>query len=260
MAKHRESLPEDLKELITLCRQGKLFAVQDWVKSGMRYQPPSGNFITSPFRTAIDLGFHSLVEVFLRAGIEQNERDIALTRAVEHSRLDLVELLASYGADIRQVCRETVIRKQDSEILQWFIARGMDLEEGDLIVRAFRRENRVFLRVFRDIRDKLPSAPRQAAMALRLHTQEGSIRMVSLLIWAGADPRLSVPDPKYPDLGESLGTALEDAICYGQSKIVEKFRIDRSRDENLMDRSPCPFPIKIRPDAPRIQLLSYGGL
>ena len=34
MAKHRDPLPDDLKELIALCRDGKLFAVQDWIASG----------------------------------------------------------------------------------------------------------------------------------------------------------------------------------------------------------------------------------
>jgi hypothetical protein len=64
----RETLPDDLKELVALCRAGKLFAVQEWIKQGRRYQLPPGTFTTSPLRVAIDRGFHSLVQVLLEAG------------------------------------------------------------------------------------------------------------------------------------------------------------------------------------------------
>ena len=47
------------------------------------------------------------------------------------------------------------------------------------------------------LRDTLPSARLQATMALRLHAREGNLKWVSLLMWAGADPHLSVPDLEY---------------------------------------------------------------
>ncbi|MEI6789232.1 MAG: hypothetical protein WCL49_12210 [bacterium] len=54
MAKHRDPLPDDLKELIALCRDGKLFAIQDWIASGKRFSLPPGNYSTSPFDAALD--------------------------------------------------------------------------------------------------------------------------------------------------------------------------------------------------------------
>ena len=59
----REALPDDLKELCSLCRAGKLFAVQEWIEAGKRYRLPEGNFTTSPLRVSIQSGFHSLVGV-----------------------------------------------------------------------------------------------------------------------------------------------------------------------------------------------------
>jgi hypothetical protein len=84
MAK-REKLPDDLKELCSLCRAGKLFAVQAWIRDGRRYRLPPGNFTISPLRTAIDCGFHSLVEVLLQAdAASAEEKDDALCHAVDN--------------------------------------------------------------------------------------------------------------------------------------------------------------------------------
>jgi hypothetical protein len=77
MAK-REELPDDLKELCSLCRAGKLFAVQARIREGKTLSSPSGNFTTSPLRTAIDTGFHSLVEVLLQAETATGEKRTTL--------------------------------------------------------------------------------------------------------------------------------------------------------------------------------------
>src|SRR5437899_2154272 len=84
----REALPDDLKELCSLCRAGKLFAVQEWIRAGKRHQLPEGNFTTSPLRVSIERGFHSLVEVLLQGGASEEERVEALSIAVGHRNLD----------------------------------------------------------------------------------------------------------------------------------------------------------------------------
>ena len=42
MPNHREALPDDLTEFVGLCRSGKLFAVQEWIRSQKRFRCPSG--------------------------------------------------------------------------------------------------------------------------------------------------------------------------------------------------------------------------
>jgi len=157
MGKHREPLPDDLKELVRLCRQGNLFAVQEWIASGKRFQPPPGNFAIWPFSAAVDTGFHSLIEVFLRAGVEQREKDCALYDAVSRRRLDLVELLDRYGANLKTISAETLFEICEPTIFRWFIAHGLDLETGWPIAKAFRSMHRGLLSIYMDVRDTVPS-------------------------------------------------------------------------------------------------------
>ena len=62
---HRE--PDEIRPLVELCRAGKLFAVQEWIRQGKPVNPPppkrKGVRSQTPLEVAIDRGFHSLVEV-----------------------------------------------------------------------------------------------------------------------------------------------------------------------------------------------------
>jgi hypothetical protein len=231
MAK-REKLPDDLKELCSLCRAGKLFAVQTWIRGGKRYRLPPGKFTTSPLRTAIHTGFHSLVEVLLQAEAAiAEEKDDALYHAVNNRNLDLIELLVKYGAEPNAINSETVFWSRHPAIIRWFIANGMDLESGYPIAKAFANKQREFLGIYMDLRDRIPTARLQAAMALRHHVANGNLKWVSLLLWAGADPRMRVPHLDDQDAAEEdYSTALVDAVRYGHLEIVKKM-IDPARDD-----------------------------
>ena len=230
----REKLPDDLKELCSLCRAGKLFAVQQWIRDGRAYRMPPGNFATSPIRTAIQSGFHSLVEVLLQEGaIDQEEKNDALVRAIDNRNLDLVELLTQYGADPRTVDFDTVLWSRHPQIMRWFVASGLDLEcDCYPIARAFRYKHREFLGVYMSVRDTVPTARRQATMALRYHAADGNLKWVSLLLWAGADPRLPVPRLQDSDVDEEdVETALVAAVRRGQFEVVKRIGIDPARDD-----------------------------
>ncbi len=88
---------EEIKPLIDLCKAGKLLYVQEWIASGKPVNPPpsvSGYKRKSPLKVAIDLGFHSLVQVLLEGGADINEpRYWPLDDALYKRRLDLVKLL-----------------------------------------------------------------------------------------------------------------------------------------------------------------------
>jgi hypothetical protein len=230
----REKLPDDLKELCSLCRAGKLFALRQWIRDGRRYRMPQGNFATSPIRTAIESGFHSMVEVLLKEGaVDQEEKNDALTRAIDSRNLDLVELLAQYGADPRTVDFDTILWSRHPQIMRWFVANGLNLEcDCYPIAKAFRDKHREFLGVYMSVRDELPTARRQATMALRYHAADGNLKWVSLLLWAGADPRLAVPRLEDSDADEEdLETALVAAVRRGQFDVVKKIGIDPARDD-----------------------------
>jgi hypothetical protein len=115
----------------------------------------------------------------------------------------------------------------------------MDLETDQTIAKAFRDKQREFLGIYMGLRDKVPSARKQAAMALRHHAEEGNLKWVSLLLWAGADPRLRVPridDRVWDEPDEE--TALSAAILYGRVEIVKKMGVNRERDDmtSLLDQ------------------------
>lgn len=254
----REKLPDDLNELATLCRAGKLFAVQDWIKQGRRYQVPPGNFTWTPLKVAIDSGFHSLVQVLLEAGAAtQEEKDRALSQAVSNRSLDLLELLAKHGADPLSIDADELFWSRHPQIIRWFINRGFDLETNNPIAHALANRQREFLGIYLDVRDRVPTARRQAAMALRHHVQEGNIKWVCLLLWAGADPRMLVPRPDEPDdCDDYLGTALRDAVRQGRIDIVRKFKVNAALDN--LNELLCECWLTPQPEITQM-LISLGG-
>jgi ankyrin repeat protein len=241
----REKLPDDLKELCALCRAGKLFAVQEWIRERPPSRMPLGNFATSPIRIAIERGFHSLVEVLLQENVvDQGEKNDALIRAVDSRNIDLVELLVRYGANPSTVDFETVLWSRHPALIRWFVAHGLDLESDFAIARAFRDKHREFLGVYLSVRDRVDTASRQAAMALRYHAAAGNLKWASLLLWAGADPRLPVPTLEDSDVDEDdSDTALAAAVRRGQFEVVKRIKIEPARDDvTALANAYCVWP------------------
>ncbi len=108
------------------------------------------------------------------------------------------------------------------------------------MARAFYERRRSFLAVFMKLRDQVPSASKQASMALRMHAREGDLKWISLIMWAGGDPRSVVPDLKYLKYEYTDGTALEDAVQYGQLEALKKFKVNSKTDDlNSLISIPC---------------------
>ena len=55
----------DAKELLRLCKLGRLFDVQNWIASGTSLCVPD-DLRTYPLKVALYTGFHSLVELLVR--------------------------------------------------------------------------------------------------------------------------------------------------------------------------------------------------
>lgn len=172
-----------------------------------------------------------MVQVLLEADPDPDELDPALSRAVSDARLDLVELLVAHGANIKSVYFDDLLDCRNPILIRWFVDHGIDMEEGNPIAEAFRYKHREFLGIYMSIRDRVPSARKQANMALRVHSKEGNLKWVSLLVWAGADPRMKVPDLDNPEEEYYFRSALDDAVWYGRLDVVRKFKIDPSRDD-----------------------------
>jgi hypothetical protein len=71
----------DAKDLLRLCKEGRLFDVQNWIASGKSLCVPS-DLRTTPLKVALDAGFHSLVEVLAQNEPKQELKNRALWRSV----------------------------------------------------------------------------------------------------------------------------------------------------------------------------------
>lgn len=189
----RAATLDELAPLVALCRDGKLFEVQDWIRKGRPVALPkdagSKGASRNPLRLAIDCGFHSLVQVLLEAGAPQRERNYhALDHAVDLRRHDLAELLFKHGAKAEDVSMRFVLESWSPDMVDLFLARGASLQRGRPVAWALIAKIRTTLRLLK--RDSEPSQDLrdQAAIALRYHANEGNAKWVSLLLWAGADP------------------------------------------------------------------------
>lgn len=184
----------ELQHLLEFCKAGKLFEVQVWITSGrpvnLPRPPGNGTRPRSPLDIAIELGFHSLVQVLLEAGAcaENGTLDGPMLRALEKKRLDIIQLLVEHGAYPKEIDMRTVFSTWDPDIMEYFVEQGADVEAGRPLAWAFCHRIQTAFCVFKKYRDRFPSFAEQANIALRYHCKEGNLKWVSLLLWAGADP------------------------------------------------------------------------
>jgi len=231
---------EDLRPLVELCRAGKLYEAEKWLREGNPVNLPAEREKRvrrkSPLEVAIEHGFHSLVQLLLQNGAVKDEPTYgALSHALEKRRLDLIQLLVEYGADVRSVDMGSVFEAWDPEIMEYFIQQGADMETGKPMAHALMSRVRTALKVFKQYEERFPSFQEQADIALRHHCKEGNLKWVSLLLWAGANPYSRGPadcceeqDPDEEDLN-----ALEWAAMY------EHFDVFRQKKIKLDPKNPA---------------------
>jgi hypothetical protein len=225
----RAASREEIAPLVALCRAGRLFDVQAWIAAGHPVNPPprlaKGARVKSPLDVALDMGFHSMVEVLLRAGAVQDPLvgyDTPVSRALQMRRLDIIELLVDHGCDPQLVDMAEVLRSWDPKIFEFFIGRGADVVTGHPFAHAFCERVRTALRPFKNLCAARPELVEQANIALRHHCKEGDIKWVSLLLWAGADPlKPGAEEPGRDCDGEEDGglSALGYAALYNHYEV-----------------------------------------
>lgn len=187
---------EEAKRFVGLCRAGKLYEIEDWIKSGKPLQV-TAEFKSTPLQIAIDRGFHSLIELLARNETCQEVLNGGLAEAVSLRQMELIQLLLKHGAEIRAVPLIEVLEAWDPAIIRFFLERGADAVSGAPFARAFASRVRTTLRPFVEYRRAHPELAhelqKQADMALRYFCREGNLKWVSLMLWAGADPRVAGP-------------------------------------------------------------------
>lgn len=225
----------EAKELLRLCKTGRLFEIQNWIATGNSICV-SADSKTTPVEVALNAGFHSLVELLLQNEENQQLKNRALQQALSLKRLDLIELLVSYGAEVSSVPFIEVLYVWDPNIIRYFLSHGADFITDSPFAVAFREKIRTALRPWRECREKYPDSAaqlqEQADRALRHFCFEGDLKWVSLLMWAGADPRSTGPmfddDEDDPD---GYITAFHAATYSKDFQILKRLKPDAKRDD-----------------------------
>lgn len=237
---------EESRELIRLCQTGRLHDVRSWIEAGksLRTAPEIKKTILS---VAVKTGFHSLVEL-IALQETQEAKNQGLADAVRLNRLDLVELLVSLGADIKAVPFSDVLLNWHPHIIRFFIDHGADLITGSPFAKAFGEKIRTALRPFMECKQRFPdladALQEQADRALRKFAYEGDLKWVSLLTWAGSDPRsrgIRLGDENFgtaEDRAKIATTALMEACYQKNLDVLKKLKLDPKRD-NLSELLAC---------------------
>jgi ankyrin repeat protein len=227
---------DEAKELIALCRAGKLYEIEKWIAVGKSIRTPP-QMKKAPLQVAIDTGFHSLIELLVRKEDSQTAKNRALSDAVTRRRLDLVQLLVSHGAEIQSMPLADVLLAWEPEMIRFFLENGADTATGAPFAAAFGEKVRTALRPFVEYKKTHPELARvlqeQADRALRHFCHEGDLKWVNLLLWAGANPRTLGPtlDEQWADDPECYTTALREACAKGNLEILRKLKPDPQTDD-----------------------------
>ncbi len=225
------------KELLKLCSQGKLYEVANWIASG-RPIHVAEDAKETPLLVALNLGFHSLVELLVRNLANQSEKDAALKKAVKLRRIDLIELLVLHGADALSVPFADVLCEWNPEVIRFFVSKDADVVTGAPFAEAFKHKIRTAIGPYLEVKRARPELAselqEQADRALRWFAYEGNLKWVSLLMWAGANPRSKGPslhDWSDETDSESFTNAIDEACSTGRLDVVKKLNIDPDADD-----------------------------
>jgi hypothetical protein len=207
---------EDGKQLLALCRSGKLYEIEAWIGAGRSLYVPV-ELKKSPLQVAVDSGFHSLVELLAKHENRPAVKNGALADAVELRRLELVALLLSLGADAKGVPFSIVLFSWNPAVIRLFLQNGADVVTGRPFAAAFGAKVRTALRPFIEYKTRHPELAEEMQLqidtALRYFCGEGDLKWMSLLVWAGGNPRTPGSKLYGPEDADSFTTGLQEA-CY----------------------------------------------
>jgi len=97
-------------------------------------------------------------------------------------------------------CYALRLRINHPGIVRLFIEHGADLKTGSPLAWAFgKKPRRSLVGILKDLMKKDPTLLVQATQALNERIRAQDEKWISLLLWIGADPRLSVDDLKMDD-------------------------------------------------------------
>jgi hypothetical protein len=240
----RASSIDELRPLTALCRTGQLFEVEAWVRQGKPIALAESVLSRSkhhhPLLVAMTSGFHSMVEVLLKAGAPSSDRGYsALSHAIDMGRPDLAKLLLKYGANADEVSMCSVIERGcRPEVVDMFLAAGKNLVDEEPIAWGLINCIRPTLGLLKRFVEKQPELMCQVDTALRYHAKKGNEKWVALTLWAGGNPLARGPDDldqAYYDDEDPGMNAVELAAFYDRFEVLQQRKMLRAIEASATD-------------------------
>src|SRR5262249_18720717 len=146
-----------------------------------------------------------------------------------------IDLAIAHGAEVSSVPFLDVLLTGDRAVIASFIERGADPLTDHPFARAFYQlRAKTTIGSYLDCRRSRPDLEEglqwQADMALRQFGQEGNLKWVSLLLWAGAGPRSHGPTVEDFADPEWSTTALYEASESGNVAVLKRLQPDHRDD------------------------------
>src|SRR5947208_1999454 len=242
--------PEDLAELHRLCREGRLYDVERWIRAGRPLQIAQGTLVkrtrlTSALDIAVQTGNHALVFLLLSNGYDPNQEVRSpLDLALRARRFDLVSLLLEWGADPHDVDLGDLFDTYNSDLFRRFQDLGVDLTTGHALAEAlaYHTSNRPLFGFAKRHRESHRKIQTELNIALVHHVGEENEKGVHLCLWAGADPHAPARNLRYwrgsteadgdQDQDAELGlSAVYEACLRGNVTILKRLGPDPARDD-----------------------------
>ena len=239
---------DDLEPLHQLCREGKLYEVEHWIKAGRSLQVHRGvpgYRGPTALQIALETGQHSLVLLLLCNGYRLDVEPVCpLTRAMDARRWEYVDLFWAWGADPRRVTADAVFATYNSALFDRFHAAGVDFLAHHALAAALgnHTSNKPLFGWARRHRERDPRIQVELNMALRQHADQGNLKGVHLCLWAGADAhapardlpsghRRQVADEDDSEDDDEGWTATQEAVAGGHVELLPVLKPDPARDD-----------------------------
>ncbi len=221
----------DYEYLVKLCRAGKLYEAEALLREGVDLNPPPSRR-QSALAVSVDRGFHSLVVLLLGSGARPTAKD--MWEVAQTGNVEFMKLCLDHGGrfdDYRDIM--VACERGGGPAIDVLAAHGVDMVTRAPLVEALCTGNKSVIGAWKRHLDRDPRLASQGAMALADFARAGSERGVALMLWAGADPRMAVPEAEERESERPKGytTALAEAVAGGRVAILRAMKIDPLMDD-----------------------------
>jgi hypothetical protein len=246
--------PDELTGLLGLCKEGRLYEVELWIREGRPLQVATaggranGRSVSTPLDIALETKNHALVLLLLCNGYDPNlEYHSPLDLALRARRWDLLDVLLDWGANPHQVDRADLFGTYRSDLFERFRDLGVDLTEGHEMADALAHHtsHKPLFGFAKRHRHHSPGIQGELNIALAHHAGEGNEKGVALCLWAGADPHAHADSLRYPHWQDASDdpeddddddafqgfSAIYEACHHGHVEILERLGPDPARDD-----------------------------